>query len=70
MKAMPVTNPLTSAKQCALTTCLTNRLVRPGAWALAIGLGVGTAISGLQQHGIVVDVIELHEEVPKNRAGA
>jgi len=39
------------------------RLVRPGKRALAIGLGVGTAVSGLQQHGITVDVIELHSEV-------
>ena len=39
------------------------RLVGPGARALAIGLGVGTAVSGLQQHGVAVDVIELHREV-------
>ncbi len=42
------------------------RLVRPGKRALAIGLGVGTAVSGLQQHGITVDVIELHREVRLN----
>ncbi len=28
-----------------------------------IGLGVGTAVSGPQQHGITVDIIELHKGV-------
>ena len=39
------------------------RLVRPGRNALLIGLGIGTAAQGLQEHGIAVDVIELHQEV-------
>ena len=48
---------------------LRHRLVRPGTRALAIGLGIGTAISGLQEHGIIFDVIELHSEVSLPRTG-
>ena len=42
---------------------LLRRLVRPGRKALQIGLGIGTAAAGLAQHGVTVDVIELHQEV-------
>ncbi len=39
-------------------------LFRKGAHrALALGLGVGFAVQSLQDRGVVVDVMELHEEV-------